>query len=79
MIMGRNGQIVTKSARDHDRRPECLNVKFRHNRYKRDLVPRQADRGRCSRCTLAKRWSRANSSDDAKKQAAAPSAKVTDT
>jgi RNA polymerase sigma-70 factor, ECF subfamily len=32
MITGRNGQIRAKSTHDHGSRPECLNVKFRHNR-----------------------------------------------
>jgi len=31
MITGRNGQITTKTARDHDSRPECLNLELRHN------------------------------------------------
>jgi hypothetical protein len=31
MIADRNGQIRTKTGRDHGRRPECLNIKLRHN------------------------------------------------
>jgi hypothetical protein len=31
MIAGSLGQMRTKSARDHDRRPKCLNLKLRHN------------------------------------------------
>ena len=31
MIAGTLGRIETKTARDHDRRPECLNAKLRHN------------------------------------------------
>jgi hypothetical protein len=31
MIAGSSGQMRTKSARDHDRRPKCLNLKLRRN------------------------------------------------
>ena len=42
MIMGQSGPYLAKTTHDHDRRPECLNVKFRHNGWHRATGPPQA-------------------------------------
>jgi len=39
MIAGTSGRIGTKTARDHDRRPECLTTELRHNRQNRRIAP----------------------------------------
>jgi hypothetical protein len=31
MILNRKGQLLPETVHDHGPRPECLNVKFRHN------------------------------------------------
>ena len=48
MIVDRNCQIRVKSAHDHDPRPECLNIKLRHNGHNRraaSLAMPRAQRG----------------------------------
>ena len=43
MIVARNGQIRSRTGHDHGWRPNCLNMKFRHNGTR---VTRQAGTGR---------------------------------
>src|ERR1700730_1166245 len=46
MIAGSFSQIRCISARDHDRRPECLNLIFRHSGIKRERAGKRASCGR---------------------------------
>jgi hypothetical protein len=39
MIAGTSGRIETKTARDHDRRPECLTTELRHNGQNGRIAP----------------------------------------
>jgi hypothetical protein len=53
MIMGQSGRYLPKTTHDHDRRPECLKVRLRHNGQNILLVPAVAGRAERANCATA--------------------------